>query len=203
MTTTTRVSQTELTIEEQRTDDGNSSGILTDAAFERTVLTHRGALTLYARQLTRNAADAEDLVQETLLRAYANRHTLRESGAVLAWLRTTLRNLNINQWRKRAHIKPPLSLEQDSVPEPTGRASSEPEASVLHRMGEDATFRAIAKLPEAYRLPLVLADIEGLRYDEIAARLEVPVGTVRSRISRARQRLQRSLFAWYGYGAVA
>jgi RNA polymerase sigma-70 factor (ECF subfamily) len=174
-------------------------GAMTDpATFERTVMMHRGALTLYARQLTRNAADAEDLVQETLIRAFAHRHTLRESGSVLAWLRTTLRNLNINEWRRRNARITPLSLDQDDMPEPTSGMSGSPEASVLNRMGNDAALKAIGKLPEVYRLPLLLADIEGLRYEEIATRLNMPIGTVRSRISRARQRLQRSLFAWYG-----
>jgi RNA polymerase sigma-70 factor, ECF subfamily len=176
-----------------------TEGVLTDpTAFERTVLMHRGALTLYARQLTRNAADAEDLVQETLIRAFTHRHTLRESGSVLAWLRTTLRNLNINEWRRRGARINALSLDQEDVPEPATGSAAVPETAVLNRMSHDAAMKAIAKLPEAYRLPLLLADIEGLCYEEIAERLQMPIGTVRSRISRARQRLQRSLFAWYG-----
>lgn len=166
--------------------------------FERLVEKHRVQLSAYARRLSRNSADAEDLVQETLLRAYTHRHTLRESGSVASWLFVTLRNLFINQRRQKARQPHSVSIEADTLPEIPDSTLSDPELVIIKQMEQAAVHRATAALPDTYRIALLLADQEGLSYQEISERLDLPIGTVRSRISRARQKVQRSLFAWRG-----
>jgi RNA polymerase sigma-70 factor, ECF subfamily len=166
--------------------------------FERLVENHRGKLSAYARRLSRNSADAEDLVQETLLRAYTHRHTLRESGSIASWLFVTLRNLFINQRRQQARHPHSVSIEADTLPEIPDSSLSDPELITIRQMEQAAVHLATAALPDTYRIALLLADQEGLSYQEISDRLDLPIGTVRSRISRARQRVQRALFAWRG-----
>ena len=167
-------------------------------SFERLVEKHRTQLSAYARRLSRNSADAEDLVQETFLRAYTHRHTLRESGSIASWLFVTLRNLFINQRRQRSRHPMAVSIEADTLPEIPDSSLSDPELVIIKQMEQAAVHRATAALPDTYRIALLLADQEGLSYQEISERLGLPLGTVRSRISRARQRVQRALFAWRG-----
>ena len=169
-------------------------------AFETLILPHRGALFVQARQLTGNAADAEDLVQETLVRAYDRFDTLRAEETVKAWLHTILRHLFINDYHRKGRGLQPLSVglaeEMDRYGITAPDAS--PEGIVLGRMESRALLQAVAALPKRYREILVSADMQGLTYQQIADRLGLPVGTVRSRLSRARQRVQRSLYAWRG-----
>jgi RNA polymerase sigma-70 factor (ECF subfamily) len=172
-----------------------------EAAFETLVLPHRGALAAQARRLTGDATDAEDLVQETLVRAYTRLDTLTSEATLRAWLHTILRNLFINEYHKRARAPRSLSLEGDLVEEittPSAHAarSTRPEVAVEKRLEHAAVLRALATLPTAYREAVVMADVDQMSYQEIADRLGLPLGTVRSRIARGRARIQRSLWAW-------
>jgi RNA polymerase sigma-70 factor, ECF subfamily len=163
--------------------------------FERAVERERATLAAYARRLVRNSADAEDLVQETLLRAYRHRETLAGSGRLGAWLFVTLRNLFINQLRQRKRQPTLLSVDEGNLPE-IADASPDPARAAVGRLERRALERALAALPDAYRVPLLRADRDGLTYGEIADELGLPIGTVRSRIFRARARLRRSLYGW-------
>lgn len=166
--------------------------------FEILILPHADSLYGPAYQLTRSASDAEDLVQDTMLRAYDRFGSFRADGSPRAWLHTIMRNLFINTYRKRT--REPHQISFDALEEPgTLRPTiASPERVVLSRMEGAALLRAVSGLPDEYRAVVVLADVEGLSYQEIADRLRIPVGTVRSRLSRGRKRVQRALFAWRG-----
>jgi RNA polymerase sigma-70 factor, ECF subfamily len=165
--------------------------------FERLLWPARSALLTHARRLTRDANEAEDLVQETLARAYARIDTLTDLKMARAWLHAILRNLYINEHRHRERFPRPFPLDEQSWGEGTAAPSStQPERQAERRMQYAAALRALTALPEPYRAPVYLSDVEELNYEEIGARLSLPPGTVRSRIARGRARLLRSLYAW-------
>lgn len=164
--------------------------------FEAMVLPHRDALYGHALALTHNVDEAEDLVQETTLRALRGFESFRADGPVRAWLLTILRNLFINTYRSRVRAPRSVSLDALENPDPIVPTEPGPERAVFSRLENEAVTRAVAALPAEYREVLVLSDIRGLSYQEISEQLGVPVGTVRSRLSRARNRVRRSLFAW-------
>ncbi|MDX1935013.1 MAG: sigma-70 family RNA polymerase sigma factor [Capsulimonadales bacterium] len=188
------------------TEYGTSFGASTLRAMDRTIgtfdaviLPHRRSLFAQAHRLTGNASDAEDLVQETLLRAYTRQDQLTASETAGAWLHTMQRNLFINAYRKRQ--KAPQMTELTEVraerTEARQRTTESPEVTVARRLEYQALRRALVALPARYREILHLADVEQLSYQEIADRMEMPVGTIRSRIARGRQRLQRALRGWH------
>ena len=175
--------------------------------FNTLIRPHEASLYGAAFHLTRNTSDAEDLVQETMLRAYSRIDTFREDGSVRAWLHTILRNLFINSYRKRSREPQQVTFDAHddtlrAAPGGSGSSASAgdahltPERVVLSRMDEAALLRAVGQLPAEFREVIVLADVQGLAYKEIADRLALPVGTVRSRLNRARKRVRRSLFSW-------
>ena len=165
------------------------------STFETLILPHAESLYGPAYQLTRNAPDAEDLVQDTILRAYSRFGSFRADGSPRAWLHTIMRNLFINGYRKKSREPRQVSFQTLDEPSTEGTAAS-PERVVLGRMEEAALLRAVRRLPEEYRGVVILADVEGLSYQQIADHLQIPVGTVRSRLSRGRKRVQRALFSW-------
>ena len=192
----------------------------TAARFERVILPHEASLHGPAYQLTRNTSDAEDLVQETLLRAYSRFGSYRDDGSPRAWLHTIMRNLFINGWRKRSREPQQVSL--DALPEAGAggakaagpdeaslvstsarQAAVSPERLVLSRAESDALLGAVRELPHEFRDVILLADVRGLSYQEIADRMGVPIGTVRSRLSRGRKRVQRAVYAWQSLAAPA
>ena len=168
--------------------------------FATVILPHRTALTTYARRLTRNAADAEDLVQETLVRAYTRSDLLRSEDSAMPWLHTMMRNLFFNDWRNRRRQPNVAAVALDTLESVAGVTITDgqpsPEQTVLAKMEQAALLRAVSQLPDEYRDVILLADVEGLAYQDVADRLDVPVGTVRSRLFRARGRVARSVWAW-------
>lgn len=150
--------------------------------------------------LTHSASDAEDLVQETLLRAFDRFDTYRSDGSPRAWLHTIMRNLFYNAYRKKTREPRQVSLEvfepSESALAPSQPAIDSPERAVLSQIEGAAALRAIRALPSDYREVIVLADIENLPYQDIADSLNIPVGTVRSRLSRARERVRNALRSW-------
>jgi RNA polymerase sigma-70 factor (ECF subfamily) len=148
--------------------------------------------------MTRNHSDAEDLVQDTLIRAFTG-FSRYQHGNLHAWLMTIMTNTAINTHRSRQ--RHPTEVLTANLPEaPTMRhgASSHwrsPEKCLLESVPSDRTLTALRQLPNAGQVVLYYADVEGLRYSEIADILGVPVGTVMSRIHRARQRLRHLLTA--------
>ena len=177
--------------------------------FEKTILPHEPSLYGPAMALTRSSAEAEDLVQETLVRAFDRFDTYRADGSPRAWLHTIMRNLFYNAYRKKSREPRQISLDQfdtgmgnaadalidNAIALPP--ALSSPERLVLSQLEGDAILKAVHALPGDYREVVVLADIQGLAYQEIAETLTIPVGTVRSRLSRGRERVRRALSAWH------
>jgi RNA polymerase sigma-70 factor, ECF subfamily len=158
-----------------------------------------------ALRMTRNPTDAEDLVQESMARAYAGLRHFTPGTNPRAWLFRILRNTFINGYRKRqrepVHV---LSAEFDSLlsgapgclTSGPGRSSQSAEEAVLGEFTHSDVRQAIAELPECYRAVIYLADVEGYPYREIAEMLGVPIGTVMSRLHRARGRLRKRLAAY-------
>ena len=175
-------------------------------AFETHVLAILGPLHGVARRLTKNEADAEDLVAESITRAWRGRASLTDAGAFRAWLFRILTNTFISERRKtlaRPREEPLVdeSNEGESafsiferLNQPFLLWFANPEREFLDKLLREDLDRALAALPEHYRVVVVLADVEGLKYGEIAEALGVPVGTVRSRLARARSALQRTLW---------
>jgi RNA polymerase sigma factor (sigma-70 family) len=152
-----------------------------------------------ARRLTHNDADAEDLLQDALLHAYAGFHTFQEGSNLKAWLFRILHNRWVSGYRFRQ--RRPQEVSADGVHErelaagaarlPAGHRSAE--AEVLDEIPTTDVRAAMDALPEGFRAAVYLADVQGFTYVETAAILDIPVGTVMSRVSRGRQRLRISL----------
>jgi len=142
-----------------------------------------------ALRMTRNASDAEDLVQETYLKAYRSFGSFTEGTNLRAWLYRILTNTYINSYR--AAQRRPETTDVEDVEDLylykrlAGAGGSEP--------GQSAEDEALERLPEAFRMAVLLADVEGFSYKEISEITEVPIGTVMSRIHRGRRALQKAL----------
>lgn len=164
------------------------------ASFEGEALVHLGAVNRVALRLTGNTADAEDLVQTTMLRAYEGWERYRRGTNAKGWLLTILRHSFINEYRQRRAR--PDTADVDAA-EPflvcDGRPEANPERAFFDSLVDDDIMRAIAELPRVYREVFLLTDVGELRYDETARMLSVPVGTVKSRLFRARKLLQARL----------
>lgn len=161
-----------------------------------------------AYRMTRNAEDAEDLVQETYLKAYRYYDKFEEGTNFKAWLFKIMKNTFINNYRKR-QLSPALSdfaeIEESfetQVSEDAARQIKNPEEELLENVLDDDIQRAMEKLPPDYRMAVILADLEGFSYKEIAEILEVPVGTVMSRLYRGRRLLEAAMLEFareHGY----
>jgi RNA polymerase sigma-70 factor, ECF subfamily len=164
-------------------------------SFEREALVHFDVLYRVALRLTGNPADADDLVQETMLKAYRAWDQYEKGTNAKAWMLTILRHAFINEYRRRT--RHPETVDVDSI-EPYAVfpevQDEDPQGAFFDRIVDDEVLRAIDQLPEVFRETLVLSDVEGMSYQEIAGILEVPVGTVKSRLFRARHLLQGKLY---------
>jgi RNA polymerase sigma-70 factor (ECF subfamily) len=170
------------------------------AAFEREALPHMSTLYGAAVYMTRNPAHAEDLVQETLLKAFRFWHRYEAGTNCKAWLLRILTNTFINRNRRKQHLQESIDATEREV-SGTGFAESsrfyeDPETDYLGRLFPEHIKAAIEALPENFRIPVVLADLHDFSYKEIADIMECPVGTVMSRLFRGRQRLQEVLFGY-------
>jgi RNA polymerase sigma-70 factor (ECF subfamily) len=164
-----------------------------DGAFEQYVLPEIEVLLRVARSLTRNSADAEDLVQDTLIRAY--RAIDRFDGRYpRAWLLTILRNTHINRNRRRRPelLRDPDTQMERAVPTPADAEDSQPDRFVDLQF-DAALDDALASLSEPFAQVVELVDIDGLSYAEAAEAIGVPVGTVMSRLHRARKKIRQHL----------
>jgi RNA polymerase sigma-70 factor, ECF subfamily len=164
-------------------------------SFEREALVHLDVLYRVALRLSGNPSDADDLVQETMLKAYRAWDQYEKGTNAKAWLLTILRHAFINEYRRRT--RHPETVDLDKI-EPYAVfpevQDEDPQGAFFDRIVDDQVLRAIDQLPVVFRETLVLSDVEGMSYQEIAGILEIPVGTVKSRLFRARQLLQGKLY---------
>jgi RNA polymerase sigma-70 factor (ECF subfamily) len=168
--------------------------------FERDVLPLLPSMYGAALRLTRNPADAEDLLQETYLRAFRGFASFEEGTNLKAWLYRILTNNFINTYRKRQRepqtVEGPDDVEEWYLFDRLGARNVEgsAEEEVLDRLPDEDVQRALESLPDNFRLPVLLADVEGFSYKEIAEIMDSPIGTVMSRLHRGRKALEKALW---------
>jgi RNA polymerase sigma-70 factor (ECF subfamily) len=167
--------------------------------FEAEALPMLSGMYSAAYRLTRNAADAEDLVQETFLRAYRAFHQFTEGTNLKAWLYRILMNTFINSYRKKQ--RQPQTISDEEIEDwylysRMAADGSEPsaETSVIESLPDEDVQEALSSLPEQFRISVLLADVEGFSYKEIAEITGVPIGTVMSRLHRGRKALEKRLW---------
>lgn len=166
------------------------------AQFEREALVHLDALYSFALKLTRSRDDAEDLVSDTILRAFDRWEQYHLGTNVRAWLFTILYHVFVSRKRRidAREVQLPEGMDAWSAFEAVGEA--DPEGRFYDSFLDEEITRAIDALPVDYRSAVVLSDIQGLRYAEIAAILDIPEGTVKSRLFRGRRLLQKKLVGY-------
>ena len=176
--------------------------------FETQVMALLGPLQGVARRLTCNDADAEDLVAETVTRAWRALDSLQSEDAFKSWMFRILNNTFISELRRSGARPEQRWVDCDDVVEeeesdfslfeqmhqPFLLWFSNPEQEFLNKLLREDLDRALGALPEEYRIVVVLSDLEDFKYGEIAEMLNIPIGTVRSRLARARSALQRRLW---------
>jgi RNA polymerase sigma-70 factor, ECF subfamily len=180
----------------------NSGGERVSEDFEAGVIAQLDSLYRTALRLTHNQQEAEDLVQETMLKAFRFSKSYQPGTNLRAWLFRILNTSAINRYRKLATHPTPAALPEgeefylyNRIRDLSGQElTTAAEDEVLSKYLDEDVYKALNDLPINFRMPVILADIEGLSYKEIAEALQIPIGTVMSRISRARRQLQQSLW---------
>lgn len=165
---------------------GRIERFVTPDDFTRLVEPHLDVLHRLSRRLCATRADAEDLAQEALVRAYEKRATLRDRSKARAWILALLRNLHLNRVRSE---RPHLLLLPEHEP------TADLETEIQNRVLPDELLLALRELSEEQLSALWLREVEGLSYEELAVAMETPIGTVRSRLARARMGLLEKMEA--------
>lgn len=165
--------------------------------FEEEALQHLDLLFNFARKMTNSSEDASDLVQETYLKAFRFWNSYEKGTNIKAWLFRILRNTHINRYRRES--KEPDAVDFETVQNLNHKSNGQGSAALDQILGsllEDDVSLAIASLPDDFRTVVILSDIEGLSYEEIAEFVECPIGTVRSRLHRGRRVLRSQLLEY-------
>lgn len=172
------------------------------AAFIEEAMGYASQLFPTALRMTRNRADAEDLVQETYLKAWRSSNTFQDGTNMRAWLFRIMTNTFINTYRSKQ--RRPQETDLADVEDlylyrrlntiDQSRASASAEDQLMEMFTDDEVKRAIEDLPETFRIPVLLSDVEGFSYKEIADILDVPIGTVMSRLHRGRKSMHKALY---------
>lgn len=174
------------------------------AAFTADAMQYAPQLFSTALRMTRNRADAEDLVQETFVKAWRSSATFQEGTNLRAWLFRIMTNTFINKYN--AQQRRPQETELDEVEElflfrrigafDQSKMNQSAEDQLLEFFTDDEVKSAIEELPEMFRIPVLLSDVDGFSYKEIAEMLDVPIGTVMSRLHRGRKVMQKLLYTY-------
>jgi len=172
--------------------------------FAKDAMQYTPQLFSTAVRMTRNRSDAEDLVQETFLKAWRASDTFEQGTNLRAWLFRIMTNTFINQYH--AKQRKPMETELDDVEElflyrrlgsiDQSRLSQSAEDQMMELFTDDEVKKALEELPEAFRLPVLLCDVDGFSYKEIADMLDVPIGTVMSRLHRGRKAMHKMLYEY-------
>ena len=169
-------------------------------AFNDEILPHLDSLYNFALRLTTDQSDAEDLVQDTIVKAFRFFDSYEKGTNAKAWLFRILKNSFINNYRK--NLKKPQSVDYDEVSSyyETVRAertdTSDLESLMFRNLMDDNFSKALAKLPEDFRTVVLLCDVDGFTYEEISNMLDVPIGAIRSRLHRGRNLLKTELYEY-------
>ncbi|MEA3020919.1 MAG: polymerase sigma-70 factor, subfamily [Actinomycetota bacterium] len=174
------------------------------ARFAEQAMEYMDSLYSAALRMTRKPADAEDLVQETYLKAYRGFEGFEQGTNLKAWLYRILTNTYINRYRQQK--RRPDETDLDDVEDfylyrrlggiDEARISKSAEDSMLELFTDDEVKNALESLPETFRMAVLLADVEGFSYKEIAEIMDIPIGTVMSRLHRGRKALQKRLYGF-------
>lgn len=181
-------------------NDLNKNELQKQKAFNEEMLPHLDALYNFALRLTYDSTDAEDLVQESLVKAYRFFHSYEKGTNAKAWLFRILRNSFINNYRKQSRQPQQIDYDEVSSFYETIRSeqseSTDLESKMYSEMMDDELSNALAQLPEDFRTVVMLCDVEDFTYEEIANMLDVPIGTIRSRLHRGRNLLRHQIFGY-------
>ncbi len=184
--------------DEPQAEGSSQEGVRAQArrAFEAEALAQLDALYSFALKLTRDRTDAEDLVSDTLLRAFDRWEQYRLGSNIRAWLFTIQYHTFVSRKRRVSAREVSLTPENDDRPSVDVVGEADPESRFYDGFLDDEITRAIDALPDEYRTAVMLSDLHELRYAEIAEILDVPEGTVKSRLFRGRRLLQRALVGY-------
>jgi len=172
--------------------------------FTHDAMQHAPQLFSTAMRMTRNRSDAEDLVQETFIKAWRSFATYQQGTNLRAWLFRIMTNTYINKYN--AQQRKPSETELDDVEElflykrlgavDQSQLSQSAEDQMLSLFTDDEVKKALEELPDQFRIPVLMSDVEGFSYKEIAEILEIPLGTVMSRLHRGRKAMQKMLYEY-------
>ena len=181
-----------------------TSTVTTREDFAHDAMQHAQQLFSTAMRMTRNRSDAEDLVQETFIKAWRSFATYQQGTNLRAWLFRIMTNTYINKYN--AQQRKPTETELDDVEElflykrlgavDQSQLSQSAEDQMLSLFTDDEVKKSLEELPEQFRIPVLMSDVEGFSYKEIAEILEIPLGTVMSRLHRGRKAMQKMLYEY-------